>query len=140
MTFFTSVTCTPARSATWHAAVGRVTTRRHRRAQLETARQTQPHRGVCAGKQLTSRPARPPTRHTHLCEGAVVVEAREGGDVFSGDGRRMLLEHQRVGVGGVGHHQDLSGAVGRRWVAVTQHWEGCGEGGHEVMHWRRHAR
>ena len=43
----------------------------------------------------------------YLAERAVVVEAGETGDVLCGNGRCILLEDERIGVGWVSHHQHL---------------------------------
>mmetsp|Transcript_26526 Transcript_26526/g.67480 ORF Transcript_26526/g.67480 Transcript_26526/m.67480 type:complete len:354 (+) Transcript_26526:696-1757(+) len=68
-----------------------------------------------------------PSALRHLADGAVVVQAREAGDVLRGDAARsVLLEDERVGVGGVGHHHDLHalGSTARqrgRLAAVDGH-------------------
>lgn len=53
---------------------------------------------------------------TYLAERAIVVEAREAGDVLWGDGWCILLEDQRIGVGWVSHHQHLHSLP-----SLTQH-------------------
>ena len=40
-----------------------------------------------------------------------MVKAREGSDVLAWDGRRVLRENQRVGVGRVSNHQHLQANV-----------------------------
>lgn len=60
-------------------------------------------------------PFQPSPARSHLAQGAIVVEAGHGGDVLGGDGGRILLQDQGVGVSGVGHHQDLRGSGLCRW-------------------------
>lgn len=47
------------------------------------------------------------TCDAHLCKRPVVVQAGQRCDVLCWDGGSVLLQHQRIGVGRVGHHQDL---------------------------------
>jgi hypothetical protein len=60
---------------------------------------------------------------TRLAQRAVVVQACEAGDIFPGDGRRVLRKDERVGVGRVGHDHHLrrrigaSGEVLDRWTS-----------------------
>ena len=44
-----------------------------------------------------------PRAFRQLSKGAIVVEAREGGDVLGRNGWSMLFQYQRIRIGWIGH-------------------------------------